>query len=122
MNAYMHVTVIMTAYALTCRVYIYIYTYIYAHICKYKHIYSYILNHIHGTFVSLWMCIRHACIPALLYVCVCVHEYVCCVLCCRVVCVLVAVFSLLGLGQGALINILQALSMLDAELREWDAG
>lgn len=55
-------------------------------------------------------------------VCVCVHEYMCCVLCCRVVCVLVAVFSLLGLGQGALINILQALSMLDAELREWDAG
>ena len=38
-------------------------------------------------------------------------------------CLLVAVcLSILGLSQGALINFLQALSTLDAELRERDAG
>jgi len=54
-----------------------------------------------------------------LHCCLCVYEYM-------TMCVgeyaLVAVFSVLGLSQAALINILQALSILDAELREWDAG
>lgn len=62
-------------------------------------------------YVLLW--IRHACNPAFC-LCVRIHDYVC---------VLVAVcFSILGLSQGALINFLQALSTLDAELRERDAG
>lgn len=50
----------------------------------------------------------------------CLNVWVCVLL--VNVCVLVAVFSFMGLSQGALINILQALCPLDAELRERDAG
>lgn len=56
------------------------------------------------------MWIRHACNPALLYVCVWIGDCMC-----ATACVLVAVLpSLLGVSQGALINILQAFSVLDA--------
>lgn len=54
-----------------------------------------------------------------LHYCVCVYESMTVCVC---ECVLVAVFSLLGLSQGALINIFQALGALDAELRQRDAG
>lgn len=50
----------------------------------------------------------------------CLNVWVCVLL--VNVCVSVAVFSFMGLSQGALINILQALCPLDAELRERDAG
>lgn len=104
MNAFIHVT----AYRVCMQVYS-VYTVTYrmtydAHACHY--------GCVLGMHVSLHYCI-----------CVCMNicGFVVCE-CISCVCMLVAVFSLLSLGQGALINILQALSVLDAELREWDAG
>lgn len=59
----------------------------------------------------LQMCNECLCVPALLLVWLSVHVFV-----------LVAVFSLVSLSQGALVDILQALRMLNAQLREGDVG
>lgn len=92
MNAYIHVPICIPAYVFAWTIWMQV------SICMEMHI--------------------HTCLDvyqAFIYPCISVCKN--CGLC-----VLVAVFSLLGLSQRALINILQALSTLDAEVREGDAG
>lgn len=57
-----------------------------------------------------------------LHYCVCMCEYMnACVCVCQ--CVLVAVISLLSVvSQGALVNVLQAFGVLNAQFGEWDGG